>query len=106
MGLIASILFPVDFSPSCVAMAAYVQRSAPLFSARVSLIHVFDPNSYSGSEVYIRGPVEIADEHREIARSKWTHSCTGSFLWRSIPGFWRPVMWPRQLRRRRGTDSI
>lgn len=67
MGLINSILFPVDFSQPCVAMAPFVKRSAEVFGARVSLIHVFDPNSYSGGEVYVRGPVEIAEEHREIA---------------------------------------
>ncbi len=67
MGHISNILFPVDFSPSCVAMAQFVRRTAVLLGARVSLIHVFDPNSYSGTEVYLRGPVEIAEEHRNIA---------------------------------------
>ncbi|MGP8253484.1 MAG: universal stress protein [Terracidiphilus sp.] len=67
MGLISNILFPVDFSPSCVAMAPFVKRSAVLLGARVSLIHVYDPNSYSGTEVYLRGPVEVAEEHRDIA---------------------------------------
>jgi nucleotide-binding universal stress UspA family protein len=70
MGLISNILFPVDFSPSCVAMAPFVKRSAALLGARVSLIHVYDPNSYSGAEVYVRGPVEIAEEHREIANDR------------------------------------
>ena len=67
MGLISNILFPVDFSRSSIAMAPFVKRSAALLGARVSLIHVYDPNSYSGAEVYVRGPVEIAEEHREIA---------------------------------------
>jgi hypothetical protein len=35
MSLIANILYPVDFSPSCVAMAAYVKRAAALLGARV-----------------------------------------------------------------------
>jgi len=61
MGLITNILFPVDFSPSCAAMGPYVKRAAAMFGARVSLIHVFDPASYSGWEEYLRGPVEIAE---------------------------------------------
>jgi len=70
MGLISNILFPVDFSPSCVAMSASVKRAAAIFSARVSLIHVYDPKSYSGVEEYVRGPVEIAEEHRDVARRR------------------------------------
>jgi nucleotide-binding universal stress UspA family protein len=41
-----------------------------LFEARVSLIHVFDPGSHSGFELYVRRSVEIAEEHLEIARSR------------------------------------
>jgi universal stress protein family protein len=43
MRLITNILFPVDFSASCVAMASYVKRAATLFGAKVSLMYVFDP---------------------------------------------------------------
>jgi nucleotide-binding universal stress UspA family protein len=70
VGPITNILFPVSFSPSCIAMSAYVKRAAALFGARVSLIHVFNPASHSGVELYVRAPVEIAEEHEEIARSK------------------------------------
>jgi nucleotide-binding universal stress UspA family protein len=70
MGLITNILFPVDFSSSCVAMGPYVKRAAEMFGARVSLIHVFDPASYSGWEEYVRNPVEIAEEHRQIAQRR------------------------------------
>ncbi len=73
MAIITSILFPVDFSPSCVAMGTYVKRAASILGAQVSLLHVFDPNSYSGVEVYLRGPVEIAEEHQEVARQKLNH---------------------------------
>jgi nucleotide-binding universal stress UspA family protein len=79
MGLISNILFPVDFSRSCVAMGPYVKRAAALFSARVSLLHVFDPNSYTGAEVIVRGPVEIAEEHREIARQRLDAFLHGEF---------------------------
>jgi nucleotide-binding universal stress UspA family protein len=70
MALVTDILFPVDFSPSSVAMAPYVKRAAALCSARVSLIHVFDPASYNGFELYLRKPVEIAEEHQKLARDR------------------------------------
>lgn len=79
MGVISNILFPVDFSPSCVAMGPYVKRAAAILDARVSLVHVFDPASYSGVEEYLRGPVEIADEHREIARKRLDEFLSGEF---------------------------
>lgn len=71
MGPISNILFPVSFSPSCVAMAPYVKRAmAVLGAARVSLIHVFDPASHSGFELYVRPPAEIAAEHYAVARDR------------------------------------
>ncbi|HEX4007322.1 MAG TPA: universal stress protein [Acidobacteriaceae bacterium] len=79
MGLITNILFPVDFSPSCVAMAPWVSRSAAIFGARVSLIHVFNPASYSGFEQTLRRPQEIAEDHEEIARHKLNAFLTADF---------------------------
>jgi len=70
VGLMENILFPVDFSPSCIAMGPYVKRAASLLGAKVSLIHVFDSASHSGLELYVRAPAEIAEEHLEIARNK------------------------------------
>jgi len=80
MGLITNILFPVDFSPSCAAMGAYVKRAAAMFGARVSLLHVFDPASHSGLEMYVRAPGEIAEEREEIARERLR-----SFLGKEFP---------------------
>ena len=68
--MIRKILFPVDFSPSCTAMAAYVQRAAALCGATVSLVHVCDLASHSGFELYARPGNEIAEEHWNIAREK------------------------------------
>lgn len=68
MALIKNILFPVDFSPACVAMAPYVERAAAIYGAKVSLIHVFDPASYNGFELYVRQPREIFAEHEHVAR--------------------------------------
>jgi len=70
MPLITNILFPVDFSPSCIAMAAYVKRAATLFGAKVSLVHVFDPSTYNTFELYLRPASELAEEHEGIARDK------------------------------------
>jgi nucleotide-binding universal stress UspA family protein len=69
MRLITNILFPVNFSHSCIAMTPYVKKAATLWGARVSLIHVFDPASRSGFELYVRRSTEIAEERQEIARN-------------------------------------
>jgi nucleotide-binding universal stress UspA family protein len=70
MSLITNILFPVDFSPSSIAMAPYVKRAAILLGAKVSLIHVFDPASYNGFELFLRQTKDIAEDHHEIARHR------------------------------------
>jgi nucleotide-binding universal stress UspA family protein len=70
MSLIASILYPVDFSPSCVAMAAYVKRAAALLGARVSLVHVVDPTGFNGMQLYVRPISEVEDEYLGIGREK------------------------------------
>lgn len=79
MALIKNILFPVDFSPSCLAMAAYVRRAADLYHAKVSLIHVFDPASYNGFELYVRASSEIEEEHQGIARDRINSFLTDEF---------------------------
>jgi nucleotide-binding universal stress UspA family protein len=68
--VIENILFPVDFSPSCVAIAAYVKRAAEIFGSRVTLLHVCDLQSHNGFELAVRSPQEIAEEHWNIARDK------------------------------------
>jgi len=68
--MIKRILFPVDFSPSCVAMAAYVERSAAIFGAEVSIVHVCDLSSHNGFELYVRPADDIAEEHWNLARTK------------------------------------
>lgn len=78
--MISNILFPVDFSPSCVAMAAYVKRAAALLGARVSLVHVVDPASYNGLELYVRPALEVSEEHLGIGRER-----LDSFLAADLP---------------------
>jgi len=68
--MIKNILFPVDFSPSCAAMAAYVKRAAAICGARVTLVHVFDLTGHNGFELYVRPLPEIAEEHRDLARER------------------------------------
>jgi nucleotide-binding universal stress UspA family protein len=68
--MIENILFPVDFSPSCVAIGAYVKRAAAIFGSRVTLLHVCDLASHNGFELYLRSLQEIAEEHWNIARRK------------------------------------
>jgi len=70
MGLVTNILFPVDFSPACMGMAAFVRRAAAVLNAKITLIHVFDPMSHSGLEMAVRPMTEIAEDHEEIARRK------------------------------------
>jgi len=70
MTTIQNILFPVDFSPSCVAMAAYVKRAAAIFGARVTLVHVFDLYSHDGFQLYVRPLSEVAEEQQNLARDK------------------------------------
>jgi nucleotide-binding universal stress UspA family protein len=80
MVLITNILFPMDFSNSCVAMAPYVKRAATLFGAKVSLIHVFDPASHNGFELYMRKFSEIEADHLAIG-----HERLNSFLQDEFP---------------------
>jgi nucleotide-binding universal stress UspA family protein len=70
MSLITSILYPVDFSPSCIAMAAYVKRAAALLGARVSLVHVVDPTGYNGMQLYLRPISEVSEEYLGIGRER------------------------------------
>jgi nucleotide-binding universal stress UspA family protein len=70
MTTIRNILFPVDFSPSSVAMAAYVKRAAAIFGAKVTLVHVFDLYSHDAFQLYVRPLSEVAEEQQNLARGK------------------------------------
>jgi Universal stress protein UspA and related nucleotide-binding proteins len=64
------ILFPVDFSASCIAMAPYVKRVETIFRANVTLVHICDLASNNGFELYARRPDEIAEDHWNLAQDK------------------------------------
>ena len=68
MTTIRNVLFPVDFSPACIAMAAYVKRAAAIFGARVTLVHVFDLYSHDAVQLYVRPLSEVAEEQQNLAR--------------------------------------
>jgi nucleotide-binding universal stress UspA family protein len=70
MTTIQNILFPLDFSPSCVAMAAFVKRAAAMFSAKVTLVHAFDLYSHDAFQLYVRSLSEVAEEQQTLARDK------------------------------------
>jgi len=70
MPFIESILFPVDFSVSCIAMAAYVKRAAALLGVKVTLLHVVDLSSFDGMELAVRVPRECAQEHIDAGRER------------------------------------
>src|SRR5712692_10964648 len=80
MTTIQNILFPVDFSPSCVAMAANVKRAAAMFGAKVTLVHVFDLYSHDAMQLYVRSLSEVAEEQQNLARDK-----LNSFLQTEFP---------------------
>jgi len=80
MTMIENILFPVDFSPSCAAMAAYVKRAAAIFGARVTLVHIFDLYSHDALQLYVRSLSEVAEEQQNLARDK-----LNSFLQSEFP---------------------
>ena len=75
---IQNILFPVDFSPSCVAMAPFVKRTASIASARVTLLHVLEAPA-SGFELCVRPFPEIEKNHRSVAREKLDAFLTSEF---------------------------
>ena len=70
MTSIQNILFPVDFSPSCVAMAPFVKRAVSIFGARVTLVHVFDLYIHDAFQLYVRSISEVAEEQQNMARDK------------------------------------
>lgn len=70
--MIQNILFPVDFSPSCVAIADYIKRAAAIFGAKVTILHVCDLSSHNGFELYTRRGDEIAEDHWTIANNLLT----------------------------------
>ena len=72
MVTLQNILFPVDFSRSCTAMAPFVARVATITSARVTLLHVLEPSMSptSGFELYTRPLSEVEKDRESAAQTK------------------------------------
>jgi nucleotide-binding universal stress UspA family protein len=67
--MIQQILFPVDFSASCAALAPLVRREADIFSAKVTLLHVVEPAT-SGFDLLVRPVREIEEDREHAARAR------------------------------------
>ena len=79
---IQKILFPVNFSPSCIAMAPYVRRAATIFNAVVSLVHVVDPTEldlFEQYELYVRPVADILDDHTIVRKERFDAFLTSEF---------------------------
>src|SRR5260370_36854659 len=79
MTTIHKILFPVDFTPSCLAMAPFVKKGAAMFSAKVTLLHVLDLSS-SGFELLVRPQREVEEDREQVARAKLESFLESEFL--------------------------
>jgi nucleotide-binding universal stress UspA family protein len=84
MTTIQKVLFPVDFSQSCNAMAPFVERAAEMFSASLSLIYVLEPPT-SGFELLTRPLPEIEENRKEVACAKLQSYLTTEFPLRDVP---------------------
>jgi nucleotide-binding universal stress UspA family protein len=69
MKTIQNILFPVDFSPACEAMAPTVKRAASITSAKVTLLFVLEVSA-SGFQLIARSMREVEKDMKEIAAQK------------------------------------
>ncbi len=70
MAIIQKILFPVDFSPACVAATPFIRRVADLQSARLTLLHVIEPFHFSAFELYVRPYPQVEAEHQSVAQQR------------------------------------
>ncbi|MBV8831706.1 MAG: universal stress protein [Acidobacteriaceae bacterium] len=107
--MIQNILFPVDFSLSCIGIAAYVKRAAAIFGSRVTLFHVYDLQSHNGFELYLRPPQEIAEEHWNIWRRRLDSFLNSEFPLTECPRILRsgePAEQIAELARTGGFDLI
>jgi universal stress protein A len=86
MATIQTILFPVDFSPSCVGMAPFVRRAASIFSAKVTILHVLEPLA-SSFELLVRPLPEVEENREEVARAKLNAFLESEFPVDSSPRF-------------------
>ena len=78
MTTIQKILFPVDLSRSCDAMAPFVKRAAAMFSAKVTLLYVLEPST-SGFELLTRPAPAAEEDQKTVACAKLTAYLSSDF---------------------------
>ena len=66
---IQNILFPVDFSPACDAMAPFVNRAASMLKAKVTLLFVLEPPT-SGFELVARPLPDAMEDRKKLGCAK------------------------------------
>ncbi len=84
MTTIQKILFPVDFSASCAAMAPFVLRAASVTSAQVTLLHVVEV-APSGFELAVRPLPQIEEDCKSVACEKLKSFLQSEFPAEQIP---------------------
>lgn len=90
-------------------MAPFVKRSAAIFGARVTLLHVFDLYSHDAMQLYARPPSEVAEEQWNLARDKLHSFLKSEFPISESPRIVLSGHAPTQitqLSRRKGFDLI
>src|ERR1700693_5590804 len=92
MMTIQNILFPVDFSPSCTAMAPFVKRAAAIASAKVTLLHVLEAfaSPTSGFELLARPMSEVEKDRECVAREELDSYLASEFPLADSPGLLVP----------------
>lgn len=74
MTLIKRILFPVDFSGSCLSAARYVEAMAGRFEAEIMLLHVVEPGERTLAEELLPGrEAQLNDYLRDELKHFTTH---------------------------------
>jgi nucleotide-binding universal stress UspA family protein len=81
---IEKILFPVDFSASCDAMAPFVLRAAAMLAAKVTLLYVLEPST-SGFELLARPTPDVDEDRKESARETLDAYLTSAFPLHEVP---------------------
>jgi len=84
MMTLQNILFPVDFSQACTAMAPFVERAAAMFRAKVTLLYVLEPCT-AGFEPLTRPLPAIEADRKSVAWVKLESYLSAEFPVHDVP---------------------
>jgi nucleotide-binding universal stress UspA family protein len=90
-------------------MAALVRRAAAMFSAKVTLVHVFELYGHDAFQLYVRSLSEVAEEQQNLARDKLDSFLKPEFPVGECPRIWLSGVAATQitqLARTNGVDLI